>query len=222
LQPDVTTGQSGRSSPREAVTGSSVPEIGRGQGPFGRLAAGSFAIGEVPAPWGPIQVAATRHGVVGLAVLAPRDAFRADVARRTGRDVVAASQPMLDRALAAVARFLDGNPAELEALPLDVADRGAWDRAVLGAVRDVRWGSVTSYGRLARMIGRPGAARAAGGAVGRNPIGLAIPCHRVIAGDGSIGGYGGDWFGSRDDLLAVKRELLAIEGIPLPARHLLG
>ena len=52
----------------------------------------------------------------------------------------------------------------------------------------------------------------------RNPIGLAIPCHRVIAGDGSIGGYGGDWFGSREQLLAIKRELLAREGIELPAR----
>ena len=72
---------------------------------------------------------------------------------------------------------------------------------------------MTSYGRLARTIGRRGAARAVGGAVGRNPIGLAIPCHRVIAGDGSIGGYGGDWFGSREELLAIKRELLAREGV---------
>ena len=77
-------------------------------------------------------------------------------------------------------------------------------------------GEVTSYGRLARAIGRVGAARAVGGAVGRNPIGLAIPCHRVIAGDGSIGGYGGDWFGSREQLVEIKRELLAMEGVELP------
>lgn len=71
---------------------------------------------------------------------------------------------------------------------------------------------MTSYGRLARWIGRPGAARAVGGAVGRNPIGLIVPCHRVIAGDGSIGGYGGSWLGDRDALLAIKRRLLALEG----------
>ena len=96
----------------------------------------------------------------------------------------------------------------------------AWDEAVLGQVRRIGWGEVTSYGRVARAIGRRGAARAVGGAVGRNPIGLAIPCHRVIAGDGSIGGYGGDWFGSREELLDIKRELLGCEGVGLPARDL--
>jgi O-6-methylguanine DNA methyltransferase len=98
--------------------------------------------------------------------------------------------------------------------------RSDWDRAVLGRVREIGWGAATSYGRVARAIGRRGAARAVGGAVGRNPIGLAIPCHRVLAGDGSIGGYGGDWFGSREELLEIKRELLALEGIALPASHL--
>jgi len=81
---------------------------------------------------------------------------------------------------------------------------------------------VTSYGRLAGLVGSRGAARAAGGAVGRNPIGLLIPCHRVIAGDGSIGGYGGAWWGGRDQLLAIKRELLAREGVALPATAFVG
>ena len=98
--------------------------------------------------------------------------------------------------------------------------RSAWDEAVLRQVRRIGWGEVTSYGRVARAIGRRGAARAVGGAVGRNPIGLAIPCHRVLAGDGSIGGYGGDWFGSREELLDIKRELLRLEGVGLPARDL--
>ena len=103
-------------------------------------------------------------------------------------------------------------------MPLDLAVRSAWDEEVLAEVRRIRWGSVSSYGRVATAIGRRGAARAVGGAVGRNPIGLAIPCHRVIAGDGSIGGYGGDWFGSREVLLEIKRDLLRIEGIDLPLR----
>jgi len=180
-----------------------------------------FQVAAVPAPWGPIHLAASRDAVVGLAVLSPPEPFVADVARRTGREPSPGGRnPLLDRAVAAVVAFLDGDPAMLESLPLDLADRGAWDRNVLGGVRTLRWGEVTSYGRLARSIGRRGAARAVGGAVGRNPIGLAIPCHRVIAGDGSIGGYGGDWFGSRDELLAIKRELLAIEGVSLPARFL--
>jgi methylated-DNA-[protein]-cysteine S-methyltransferase len=181
----------------------------------------SFQVAVVDAPWGPIHVAASPAHVVGIAILSPREPFVADVARRTGRDLsTGATNPVLEHTVAAVRAFLDGDPSPIEDLPLDLADRGTWDRNVLGGVRTLRWGEVTSYGRLARSIGRRGAARAVGGAVGRNPIGLAIPCHRVIAGDGSIGGYGGDWFGSRDELLAIKRELLAIEGVTLPTRSL--
>ena len=168
------------------------------------------------APWGPVQVAVSDRGLVGLAVLAPPDRFSEDVVRRTGRDHARGSSPVLDRAVAAVEAFVAGEPAALEALQLDLVVRSAWDEAVLGAVRRIRWGQVSSYGGVALAIGRRGAARAAGGAVGRNPIGLAIPCHRVIAGDGTIGGYGGDWFGSREQLLEIKRELLAIEGTHLP------
>ena len=181
----------------------------------------AFQVAAVGAPWGPIHVAARAGAVVGIAVLSPREPFVADVARRTGLDLSASpANSLLERAVGAVQAYLDGDPVALEALPLDLADRGEWDRNVLGGVRTLHWGQVTSYGRLARSIGRRGAARAVGGAVGRNPIGLAIPCHRVIAGDGSIGGYGGDWFGSREDLLAIKRELLALEGVTLPTKTL--
>lgn len=179
---------------------------------------GTFAVATVAGPWGPIQVAAGRHAVVGIAVLSPAEPFVSDVIRRTGRSRGAGANSVLDRAVAAVEAFLGGAPAAFADLPLDLADRGAWDRAVLGGVGGLGWGEVTSYGRLARSIGRGGAARAVGGAVGRNPIGLAIPCHRVIAGDGTIGGYGGDWFGSREQLLEIKRELLEREGIRLPMR----
>jgi methylated-DNA-[protein]-cysteine S-methyltransferase len=190
--------------------------------PFARSRPGPFGVAVVDAPWGPVHVAASRDAILGIAVLAPRDAFVADVEHRTGRAPGPAAGSFLDRAAEAVEAFLAGDPSALVALPLDLGDRGPWDRAVLGGVREVGWGQVTSYGRVARAIGRPGAARAAGGAIGRNPIGLAIPCHRVIAGDGTIGGYGGDWFGSREALLEIKRELLATEGIALPARDRLG
>ncbi len=174
------------------------------------------------APWGPVRVATSARGLVGLAVLSPMEPFRDDVVRRTGLTPNDGSDARLDAAVAAVEAFLDGRPDDLERLPLDLVLRSDWDRVVLGQVRRVGWGEATSYGRVARAIGRRGAARAVGGAVGRNPIGLAIPCHRVLAGDGSIGGYGGDWFGSREELLEIKRELLALEGIALPARDLGG
>jgi methylated-DNA-[protein]-cysteine S-methyltransferase len=172
----------------------------------------------IAAPWGPIHVATSPRGVLSISVLTPLEPFVTDAVRRSGLQRVPGTSRLLDRTVAAVEAFLAGAPAPFEGLPLDLEDRRAWDRAVFDGVRGLRRGEVTSYGRLARRIGRPGAARAVGGAVGRNPIGLAIPCHRVIAGDGSIGGYGGDWFGSREALLEIKRELLAREGIELPTR----
>lgn len=180
----------------------------------------SFHVGAARGPWGPVLVACGPTAVLGIALLSPAEPFVADVARRTGTEAVAGSSPLLERAIAAVEAFLlDGRPDELERLPIDVAGRSDWDRAVLGAVRAIPWGAVASYGDVAAAIGRRGAARAVGGAVGRNPIGLVIPCHRVIAADGTLGGYGGDWLGSREELLAIKRELLAREGVLLPARR---
>lgn len=190
-------------------------------GTRGSPGGGSFHVAAVDAPWGPIHVAASGRAIIGLAVLAPRDAFVADVARRTGLNPSGGGgAALLEQAVSALEAFLDGESALLESVPLDLGDRGEWDRNVLAGVRALRWGEVASYGGIARAVGRHGAARAVGGAVGRNPIGLAIPCHRMIAGDGTIGGYGGDWFGSRDELLAIKRELLAREGVVLPARSL--
>jgi O-6-methylguanine DNA methyltransferase len=179
---------------------------------------GGLRTATVAGPWGPIQVATTERGILAIAILSPLEPFVADAVRRSGQEPGVGASRVLDRAVAAVERFFAGDPAAFDDLSLDLDDRQAWDRAVLAGVRRLRRGQVTSYGRLARAIGRPGAARAVGGAVGRNPIGLAIPCHRVIAGDGSIGGYGGDWFGSREQLLDIKRDLLAREGVELPAR----
>jgi methylated-DNA-[protein]-cysteine S-methyltransferase len=175
-------------------------------------------IAVVRGPWGPIRLATTPRGLAALAVLSPEEPFTTDVVRRTGLEIEHGAGPVLDAAVAAVEAFVDGRPGPLESLPLDLRVRSAWDRAVLvEGVRRIGWGEVASYGGVAGSIGRAGAARAVGGAVGRNPIGLAIPCHRVIAADGSIGGYGGDWFGSREALLEIKRELLAREGVWLPA-----
>jgi methylated-DNA-[protein]-cysteine S-methyltransferase len=179
--------------------------------------AAALRVTSVPGPWGPIHVAVTGRGVLAIAILASREQFVDEAIRRSGQEPVPGSSGGLDQAAHAVERFFAGDPDAFEGVRLDLVGRRQWDRAVFDGVRRVRRGEVTSYGRLARAIGHAGAARAVGGAVGRNPIGLAIPCHRVIAGDGTIGGYGGDWFGTREQLLEIKRELLLLEGIELPA-----
>jgi O-6-methylguanine DNA methyltransferase len=186
-------------------------------------------IASLAGPWGPISVAATTRGVVAIDILAPVDEFRAGLKRRFGSTGLEAGPDSdaatanLEHGVAAVRAFLDGRPDAFVGLPLDLADRPAWDRAVLGAVRRIPWGSTGSYGSIATDIGRRGAGRAVGGAVGRNPISLAIPCHRVIAGYGTLGGYGGGWWGSRELRLGLKRELLEREGTRveggMPADH---
>src|ERR687896_582167 len=71
------------------------------------------------------------------------------------------------------------------------------------ALRDIPYGETTSYGEIARRLGRPSASRAVGVANGRNPIAVIVPCHRVIGSDGSLTGYGGG--------LERKRLLLDLE-----------
>ncbi|HVL54446.1 MAG TPA: methylated-DNA--[protein]-cysteine S-methyltransferase [Vitreimonas sp.] len=180
----------------------------------------------VDAPWGPIHVAATAGAVVAVEQLVPTEAFTAGLERRFGRSRTQrgaqAPGPAVRHAEVAadqIGDYLLGRRRSFD-VPIELVGRPPWDRAVLDGVGQVPWGAVTSYGRVARRIGRPGAARAVGGAVGRNPIGIIVPCHRIIAGDGSLGGYGGDWWGSREALLDIKRELLRIEGITLPADRL--
>ena len=84
-----------------------------------------------------------------------------------------------------------------------------FQQRVWRALTDIPYGAVCGYGDVARRIGKPGAARAVGQANGANPIPIIIPCHRVIAADGSIGGYSGG--------LPIKRRLLALECIELAA-----
>jgi len=180
----------------------------------------------VAAPWGPIRLATTSRGLVAVDQLTSEDEFVARLEARFGGpsiDVAAArtdgaAATLLDRARRDLDAFVAGDLGALDDLPVDLADRPAWDRLVLGAVRTIPPGATASYGAVARMIGRPGAARAVGGAVGRSPIGLVIPCHRVIAGDGTLGGYGGGSWGGREAGLALKRDLLAREGVHLRGR----
>ncbi len=190
---------------------------------------GPIAFSSTPGPWGPVHVAASAAGVVAIDILAPPEEFEAELERRFGPGAAAAvtsdagnsATRNLRAGLDAVRRFLAGDAAAFDGVRLDLADRPAWDRAVLEAVRSVPWGATSSYGAVAAAIGRRGAARAVGGAIGRNPISLAIPCHRVIAGDGSLGGYGGGWWGSRELRLDLKRDLLAREGTAVDGRSII-
>jgi methylated-DNA-[protein]-cysteine S-methyltransferase len=114
-------------------------------------------------------------------------------------------------AFAEVGRQLDAYFAGTRtAFDLPLAPIGTpFQLAVWEQLRLIPHGSTTTYGALAARIGRPAAARAVGTAVGRNPISVIVPCHRVVGGDGGLTGFAGG--------LARKRRLLAIEGVLLEA-----
>lgn len=88
-------------------------------------------------------------------------------------------------------------------VPLDLSSGTEFQRKVWRALMTIPYGETRSYGWVAKKIGKPRASRAVGAACGANPVPVIIPCHRVIAGDGSIGGFGGG--------LPMKRRLLALE-----------
>jgi methylated-DNA-[protein]-cysteine S-methyltransferase len=96
-------------------------------------------------------------------------------------------------------------------MPVDLSAVDApFPRAVYETLqREVGWGETVSYGELAEMAGRPRAARAVGNAMSRNPVPIVVPCHRVVAAGGRIGGYGLSG-------VPTKRFLLGLEGIELP------
>ncbi len=101
-----------------------------------------------------------------------------------------------------IAEYFEGIRREFD---LPVCLHGSeFQKTVWQAMRKIPYGQVRSYGDVAFMIGRPTAARAVGGACNKNPLWLLVPCHRVISGDNSLGGYGG----AQD----VKRFLLRLEG----------
>jgi methylated-DNA-[protein]-cysteine S-methyltransferase len=115
-------------------------------------------------------------------------------------------QMNLRRAASELTEYFGGQRARFD-IPLDWGRMAPFQRAVLEATATVPFGHVDTYAGIARKIGKPGATRAVGNALGRNPIPVIVPCHRVIRSDATIGGYTGG--------LGIKHRLLAIEGITL-------
>ena len=174
----------------------------------------------------PFRVASTERGVVAASWQPDAEAFLDEIRARLHSpgiplDRVSTGDPAADvlrRALPVMEALLRGDRVDADGVGTDLADRPVWDQRVLGEVRRVGWGETASYGDIARRIGAPRAARAVGGALGRNPISLLIPCHRIIAGDGTLGGYGGTGWIDRDRQRSRKEALLLREGVTVPWR----
>lgn len=155
-------------------------------------------------PFGAMRVAASEAGVVALSWQDESDeAFVVGLERRHRFTPVVCDT---DELVAAEEQLTDyfGRRRPGFDLPVDLAHLGDFQRAVLDAASGLASGETATYTDIARRIGRPKAARAVGNALGRNPIPIIVPCHRVIRTDRTLGGYTGG--------LRYKRVLLRIEG----------
>jgi O-6-methylguanine DNA methyltransferase len=168
--------------------------------PQPRTARGTF-----PSPIGALHAAATEHGVCAIALPGHKpDEWLVRVARRVGGRAVEGNNAVLERLREELCQYFAGGLSQFET-PLDLLWGTPFQRSVWAALRSIPCGQTRSYGWVAEAIGKPTAARAVGQAVGSNPIPILIPCHRVIASDGSLGGFGGG--------LACKTALLYTEGV---------
>jgi methylated-DNA-[protein]-cysteine S-methyltransferase len=162
---------------------------------------------EIRSPLGPLMIA-VRDGRLCAVDLGNRPDLHDRLAacgdvRRNGRRAAA---PVLDRLRA----YCDGDLKALAASEVQPLWGTPFQRRVWSGLRSIPSGETVSYAQLARRIRSPKAVRAVGSANGANPIPLVLPCHRVVASDGGLGGYGGG--------LPMKRWLLGHEGVALSSR----
>jgi methylated-DNA-[protein]-cysteine S-methyltransferase len=155
-------------------------------------------------PVGTLLVASTPEGLVRLAYLDSRgeDAVLQDLANRVSPRVLAAPR-QLDRPRRELDEYFSGQRQTFET-PLDWRLIQGFARRVLGATARIPFGAFTTYKEVATEAGSPRAFRAAGNALGSNPLPIVIPCHRVLHSGGGLGGYTGG--------LERKLVLLEVEG----------
>jgi methylated-DNA-[protein]-cysteine S-methyltransferase len=112
----------------------------------------------------------------------------------------------IQRAMANMVALLRGDAVDLSGIQLDMENTPDFDRRVYDATRTVQSGKTITYGDLAIRLGLSGAAQTVGQALGRNPFAIVVPCHRVVASDGKVGGF------SANGGVTTKRRMLIIEG----------
>jgi AraC family transcriptional regulator of adaptative response/methylated-DNA-[protein]-cysteine methyltransferase len=165
-----------------AAAGGITPGRAR-RGGAGETITAAFA----ESPFGPLLVGATARGVCFIGFAEPREALLADLRRRFPGARVVADDAALAEHVAAVLAFIERPRAGL-ALPLDLQGT-AFQKRVWDALQRIPPGQTRTYSDVAAVLGRPDAVRAVATACARNPVSLAVPCHRVVGKDGGLHGY---------------------------------
>ena len=158
----------------------------------------------IDTPLGTVRIVARGDAIAGVWFDGQKyDAVADDAWRESPGD------PLLREGARQLREYFAGRRERFD-LPL-AAEGTAFQKSVWRAIAKVPAGRTASYGDLARRIGRPSAVRAVGAAVGRNPLSVVVPCHRIVGSDGSLTGYAGG--------LGRKRALLALERVEVEAAH---
>lgn len=155
----------------------------------------------IEAPFGPVFLARTEKGICRVSFRQGEDELLSDLERRSLLPEMAPNE--LDRERRELEEYFGGKRRRFD-LPIDLRWGTEFQKRVLRETSRIPFGESARYADVARRIGRPNAQRAVGNALGRNPVPIVIPCHRVIASNGGIGGYTGG--------LDIKRTLMRIEG----------
>ncbi|MBI1815303.1 MAG: methylated-DNA--[protein]-cysteine S-methyltransferase [Deltaproteobacteria bacterium] len=156
----------------------------------------------ITTPIGRVFVATIEGGLVRVSFRRSESAFASDLRQELGTEVMKSAS----KTKAVVHQIRDYFAGRRTAFDVqtDLSHVTPFQRRVLLATAQIPRGRVVSYGDIAKRIGRPRGSRAVGQALGHNPIPIVIPCHRIIATDGKLGGYTGG--------LTIKRKLLRLEG----------
>ncbi len=156
---------------------------------------------------GACGIAWSAEGVKGVHIPeADASKTRARLERRFPEAVEADPPPAVEAAIAGVRALTGGEKRDLTGVVLDLSDVPDFPRRVYAIARGVGPGETITYGEIAKQLGDPNAARAVGEAMGRNPFGIVVPCHRVLAAGGKLGGF------SANGGVQTKLKLLEIEG----------
>ncbi|WEK50109.1 MAG: methylated-DNA--[protein]-cysteine S-methyltransferase [Candidatus Kaistia colombiensis] len=157
-------------------------------------------------PIGGCGISWSARGITGVQFPgADAAATRLELARRFPEAETVEPPPFVTEAIAAIVALLAGVDDNLTSIPLDPDHIPPFNQRVYDVTRAIPPGQTLTYGEVAAAIGEPGAARAVGRALGENPYPIIIPCHRVLAAGGKMGGFSGTGG------VATKRRILAIE-----------
>jgi O-6-methylguanine DNA methyltransferase len=158
------------------------------------------AIGRCAIAWG-------ERGVLGVQLPEASEAKTLARMRRRFPETREALPPAaVQRAIEGIAALLQGEAVDLAAVALDMAHVPPFERRVYEVARTIPPGATLAYGDIAARLGAPADARAVGQALGQNPFPIVVPCHRVLAAGGKVGGF------SANGGIATKLRLLTIEG----------